>query len=258
MAAALGLATHITPFCARVPFSKPSIQRRCGTRNVLPRLTCRASYERDGPNEGNPEVQNFLVDVIRIETEKVRVAEMFDKKAELLRKIVEDADEEYKQIARHAEDTINAASEELLKSIAAESEFEQKLNQRRAEAKQRAEADAEEFENFAESVSSGLREGLYFKSMYPSPRMIRQKEEFKKRLPQDLVNARTNAKSQVMSGFLVFFTAAFSITVVFALWTMVEAFVNHEDVNLEKGGILLMLLCLLGSQLTYFRRRQDS
>ena len=89
----------------RLPFLR--VRHKClGSRSTIPKATLGddlSSGSRGGaPDGGSSDVQNMLLEVLRIQLGKTRVTQFLDEKSEHLREIAHGSDKEFERIAERA------------------------------------------------------------------------------------------------------------------------------------------------------------
>lgn len=112
---------------------------------------------------GDPNVQQKLVDIIRLETGKVRVSDYIQEQSKLLSDIAEQAIVESDRIAADALKNFDEASAKTIKAIdeGIQAVEEQLASERAEEEARQAELDA-----FEKRVQDARSEGLFFKGLY--------------------------------------------------------------------------------------------
>eukprot|EP00898_Chlorokybus_atmophyticus_P007572 jgi/Chlat1/7816/Chrsp66S07271 len=260
-----GVATRTTRSAAagcaasahrRVPCWLQNRHQRCvpqASRRAAVRCDVSSRGQPEGSMGGNTDLQDVLVNALRLETQKVRVGELFDEKAALLKRLVAQTDEEYEQIARRTRHDIEKYSSALLAYINKESEIERRIRESRAEmALWNAES-----EEFQERLSQRRSEGLYFKSLYPSERERLKKKKF---IADSLNNkahteTRKAVKREVLSSASQVLYGCLATAVVFFLWTASAALVEGSSPDMRKLALFSVILFMLFSQISFLKKQ---
>ncbi|KAL3692325.1 hypothetical protein R1sor_005976 [Riccia sorocarpa] len=240
----LWLSPLLKPSCSSqfFPISLPTLNLRPLRTRVRAQVNPPPSGESEGDNSGDKEVQETLVEILRLETGKVRVNEYVEEQAKYLTDIAETADEEYARIAEEAKRSMDAAGSKVLEEIESKaSAFEEELAAARAE----IEADEAEFEAFEKDVERARSEGLFFKELYKTvkTKTPEEQEQIKQKAKEveDTVKKSAGSKSRrVFYGILIFVLTL----------SIIEA-ATSGDVQLPKLAIYVLLLLALIVQLTY-------
>ncbi|KAL2635490.1 hypothetical protein R1flu_006969 [Riccia fluitans] len=179
------------------PCSVPSLDLRPLTTTVRAQGKPPSSSEDESDKGGDREVQETLVDILRLETGKVRVSEYVEEQAKYLTDIAETADEEYARIAEEAKRSMDAAGSKVLEEIENKaSAFEEEL----AAARAQIEADEADFEAFEKNVEKARNEGLFFKELYKTvkAKTPEEQEQIKQKAKevQETVTKSAGSKSR--------------------------------------------------------------
>lgn len=71
----------------------------------------------DGDDQGDKQVQDILVGMVRLQASKMRVSEFVDDRSKMLSDIADQAKEEYDKIAQDAMRTMDEASSKVSQSL---------------------------------------------------------------------------------------------------------------------------------------------
>ncbi|BFI30827.1 hypothetical protein MPTK2_3g15860 [Marchantia polymorpha subsp. ruderalis] len=207
------------------------------------RVRAQSSSGGDGVEKsGDKEVQEMLVEIVRLETGKVRVNEFVEEQAKHLADIAETANEEYARIAEEARRSMDAAGSKVLEEMDIKaSAFEEEL----AAARAQIEADEADLEAFEKNVEQARSEGLFFKELYKtvktkSPEEQQQIKE-KAEVVTDTIRKSAGSKSRrILYGVLIFLLTL----------SIIEAG-SSANVQLPKLAVYIFILLALIVQLTY-------
>ncbi|MCO5567843.1 hypothetical protein L7F22_021539 [Adiantum nelumboides] len=137
------------------------------TKCLALRHNCRTTVRslKSGSDEasGDADVQQTLVDIIRLETGKVRVSDYIQGKAKLLSDIADQAMVESDRIATDAFKDLDEASAKTIKAI---DEGFQAVEEQLASDLAEMNLEQEELDEFEKSVQNARSQGLFFKGLY--------------------------------------------------------------------------------------------
>lgn len=221
------------------------------TRNLQHRLAFVSASDQvdepeDGDDQGDKQVQDILVGMVRLQAGKMRVSEFVDDRSKMLSDIADQAKEEYDKIAQDAMRTMDEASSKIISSVDAEAQaMEDELAAARAE----MEADSRDFDEFEENVDKARSEGLFFKSLYSKPLKAwndRTKEEKQaiKEQADAVYNSAKKSGSSKPRRFL------YGVLILLLSLSLVEA-VSNGSYEWPKLALYSLILVALVVQLTY-------
>lgn len=148
-------------------------------------LCCTRSSEPPPQPSGDTSLQQTLVQIVRLQTDKVRVSQFLDQKSQHLTYVAQQAMAEYDRISQHARTSIDQASAKALKTVQEDAQaFEEELASARAE----IEASDEELDEFEKKVATARNEGLFFKGLY------KPLKPWKDRAPEEQIVIKEQAK----------------------------------------------------------------
>ncbi|KAI5069368.1 hypothetical protein GOP47_0015669 [Adiantum capillus-veneris] len=127
------------------------------------RTVVRSLKSGDNEASGDADVQQTLVDIIRLETGKVRVSDYIQDKAKLLSNIADQAMLESDRIATDALKDFDEASAKTIKAI---DEGFQAVEEQLASDLAEINSGQEELDEFEKSVQNARSQGLFFKGLY--------------------------------------------------------------------------------------------
>eukprot|EP00850_Spirogloea_muscicola_P012950 SM000085S23300 [mRNA] locus=s85:534058:535503:- [translate_table: standard] len=208
-------------------------------------LRAAASPEGSGEAAGSEAVQGKLVEMIRLQSGKLRVSDFVDEQSKALADIAEGAGAEYERIRGEALRGMDEAGSRVLEQMENDTrDFEAEL----AAARQELEAREGDLDAFERGVEQARSEGLFFKGLYRpftawKDRNVAEKVAIEGEAKKVAEAARTSAgakwRKQLygLLAFLVLLTIAEGLTV--------------EDVQWAKLALLTIVFLLLTLQYFY-------
>ncbi|KAH7405038.1 hypothetical protein KP509_15G054400 [Ceratopteris richardii] len=163
--------------------------------------------QRNGNDaSGDPDMQQKLVDIIRLETGKVRVSDYIQERANLLSDIAEQAIVESDQIAREAMKGFDEASAKTIKAI---DESFQAVEDQLASDLAELSLQETELDDFEKSVQDARSEGLFFKALYKPSKSWKdrdpsERKAIKEAAKQVAETARVTLKSKSRKNLYMF------------------------------------------------------
>jgi hypothetical protein len=157
--------------------------------------------------DGNPQVQDALISMLKLEIGKKKVEEYVEESGERLRQVADEAKEEMDKMERLAKARGDLAFDSAIADINREAdEFEEQLRRSREE----AEARERELEAWEQDVAATRSEGQFFQSLYQtkSDKPVGQtSEELRQRAARVIEPARKEIGSPLR--FYLFLALAF-------------------------------------------------
>ncbi|XP_073386516.1 uncharacterized protein [Physcomitrium patens] len=146
-----------------------------GSREVRKLITGCARGDSNDNVGGDPQVQQMLVEMLQIQIGKSRVSDFVDERSRHMRTIARDTYDQYDRIAYRTMKGLDASGSRVLRQLDARAHaIDRELRLARAELEwSTVQAQELDFEEYQQVVAYSRNEGLFFKNLYPAPRLRR-------------------------------------------------------------------------------------
>ncbi|XP_024361938.1 uncharacterized protein [Physcomitrium patens] len=222
-----------------------------GSREVRKLITGCARGDSNDNVGGDPQVQQMLVEMLQIQIGKSRVSDFVDERSRHMRTIARDTYDQYDRIAYRTMKGLDASGSRVLRQLDARAHaIDRELRLARAELEwSTVQAQELDFEEYQQVVAYSRNEGLFFKNLYPAPRLrrLRSASTTKSSVEKKVAVARptrvlSGSYSQVLYGGL-------SLVIVSFMWSSSSALLTGTWMRASKLASYGMILSALLTQL---------
>eukprot|EP00270_Netrium_digitus_P016770 TRINITY_DN6059_c0_g1_i4.p1 TRINITY_DN6059_c0_g1~~TRINITY_DN6059_c0_g1_i4.p1 ORF type:complete len:294 (+),score=50.54 TRINITY_DN6059_c0_g1_i4:166-1047(+) len=198
--------------------------------------------------EGDAQVQQMLVDMLRVQMGKSRVVDFLDERSQYMRNIARDSNNEFNAIAIRTMKGVDAVGTRLLREIDADAlaiERDLRIARKEIEAEQR------KFEEFERRMYYTRNEGLFFKNLYSYDSQPRRSSGLNEAPVVAVEVAPAPTKKAGSATYRQILYAGLSLVLVSFIWSSSAAFFSGTCMRVPKLAAYGVVFSFFLLQLKY-------
>eukprot|EP01018_Ginkgo_biloba_P007909 Gb_22930 [translate_table: standard] len=204
----------------------------------------------DHGSEGNPQTQEILVEMVKVEVAKVRLTDFLDKSSQNIRNISQQTQLEYDQLADLTVKRLDASGSRVLRELDANANaFRKELNLANAD----IEAQSRHFEELQLLATYSRNDGLFFKNLYKAPQVLAYRSTLSRDLLQEknVPVASSVSTKDLTRSYKQILYGGLSLVFVSFMWSSGSALLSGTYMRASKLMSYGVIISLLLTQLAY-------